>query len=261
MMDSHTMCDNKQLLVGYLYNEMDDAERVAFDTHVSSCAECREELAELRSTRAQLTSWAPPEPDFGFRIVRGAAAPPPAAPRRFGYTPAWGLAAAAVLVLAAAAAIAQVEIRYGQEGFVVRTGWGRAAGAAEVRQAGRDATVLPVATPVDWKVEIDALERRLQQVEAGATARAQGPAVRLADGPRMSDAEVVRRVREMIGQSETRQQQDLAVRLTALAREVDRQRRVDLVMMQQGLEGASGADAARHNQMMSYLRRVALQQK
>src|SRR4051812_31241663 len=98
------MCDSKELLVSYLYGELDDVEKNAFRTHLASCAECRDELAGLRSTQEQLTSWAPPEPDLGFRIIRSAAAPP-AAPRRFAFRPLAGLAAAAVLVLAAGAAI------------------------------------------------------------------------------------------------------------------------------------------------------------
>src|SRR5205814_932367 len=96
-----------------------------------------------------LARWSPPEPDFGFRIVRGASAPP--GRPRFRFAPAWGLAAAAVLVLAAAAAIANVEVRYGAGGLVVRTGWardpGRNAGAslAMVQQGFQGASAADVA--------------------------------------------------------------------------------------------------------------------
>lgn len=255
-MDPNTMCDNKELLVSYLYDEANGHDRGAFERHLASCAECREELAELRSMRGSLASWAPPEPDFGFRIVRGAAAPPP---RRFGYSPAWGLAAAAVLVLAVAAAIANLEVRYGQDGLVVRTGWANGVPAAQNANAG---SAVPIATTVDWKADVDAIDRRLQQLETVAASSAGIQTLQVAGGSQMSDSEVVRRVREMIGQSETRQQRELTLRITALAREVDRQRRGDLVVMQQGLQGASGADAARHNQqMMGILRLVAQQSK
>ena len=67
------MCD-KELLVGYLYDELIGSERARFEAHVRACAECRDELAGLRQTRAQLTRWAPAEPDLGFQIVRGAPA-------------------------------------------------------------------------------------------------------------------------------------------------------------------------------------------
>ena len=49
------------------------------------------------------------------------------------WTPAAGLAAAAVLVLAAAASLAHVEVHRGPDGITVRTGWA-VAGAARRRQ-------------------------------------------------------------------------------------------------------------------------------
>ena len=94
--------------------------------HLSDCAECRQGLAELRGTRQLLASWAPPQPEFNFHIVRGAAPPAaPAAPRRrFAFVPQWALsAAAALLLIAGAAAVANLEVRYGSDGLVVRTGW------------------------------------------------------------------------------------------------------------------------------------------
>ena len=98
------------------------------------------EVAGLQQTRQHLTTWSPPQPEFAFHIVRGAApasgsvAP---APRRFGFVPQWAMAAAAsLLVLAGAAAIANVELRYGPEGFAVRTGW-----------ASQSAGTPPAATP------------------------------------------------------------------------------------------------------------------
>ena len=124
-----TMC-NKEQLIGYLYDELGAAERTTFEAHLASCAACRTEVAGLRRTREHLTRWAPPDPEFEFHIVRGAAAPPPPARRWFGFVPQWAMAAAAsVLVLAGAAAIAHVELRYGPDGFVVRTGWASAAPA------------------------------------------------------------------------------------------------------------------------------------
>src|SRR5262245_21148708 len=110
------MCD-QELIVGYLYGELSPSERETLDRHLASCAECRKEVDGLRATRTQLASWAPPEPDLGFHIVRA----PKQAPRRWWRpSPAWGLAAAALLVLAVSAAIAHVEVRAGADGIVVR---------------------------------------------------------------------------------------------------------------------------------------------
>ncbi len=242
-----TMCDSKEQLVSYLYDELDAAGREIFDQHLTSCAECHGEVAGLRSTREVLASWAPPEPDFGFRIVRGAAAPP-APPVRW-FRPAWGLAAAAVLVLAAAAAVANVEVRYGQDGLVVRTGWTHgspASGAASVA-----ATAGPVPVGV---TDLSAVERRLQDLEAASVVHARA-VTRDTGSPSRSSDETLRRVRELLRQSEALQQQELALRVTALAREVDRR----LAMVQLGLEGNSRAAVARDTQLVNNLRLIAQQ--
>src|SRR4051794_22896902 len=102
------MCD-KELLVAYLYDDLGDADRGRFETHLRACAGCRQELNERRGVRADLSSWSPPQPDFGFRVVREPKVvemTPRGAAWRAWWTPAAGLAAAAVLVLAAASALA-----------------------------------------------------------------------------------------------------------------------------------------------------------
>src|SRR5918994_6284029 len=152
------MCDSKELLVSYLYDELDPSAKRTFEAHVSSCAECRNELASLRATRGQIAMWTPPEPDFGFRVVRGAAAPPRA---RFRITPAWGLAAAAMLVGAIGAAIANLDVRYGPDGLSVRTGWRHAAGSAPIAQVND----LNGATPAEWKLRAEALDKRVRDLE------------------------------------------------------------------------------------------------
>jgi hypothetical protein len=250
------MCESKDLLVAFLYGELDAADRRTFQTHLNSCAECREELPGLRTTRGQIASWTPPEPDFGFRIVRGAAAPPPTP--RFRIAPAWGLAAAAVLVMAMAAAIANIEVRYGGDGLVVRTGWNRGGDAvpATVRQVGA-----PDAAPADWSVQAAALDRRLRELETSA--RALGP-VQLAGAPAVSDADVLRRVREMVGQSETRQQREFGARIAQIMRDFDTKRKLDLAAIDQGmarLQSASGAEVRQYREMIQHVARVAYQQK
>ena len=243
------MCESKDLLVAFLYGEVDAADRRTFQTHLNSCAECREELAGLRATRGQIASWTPPEPDFGFRIVRGAAGPPPAP--RFRIAPAWGLAAAAVLVMAMAAAIANVEVRYGGDGLVVRTGWNRGGEVAAVRGAGA-----PGVTPVDWNVQAAALDRRLRELET--LARAQAP-VQMASATRVSDEEVLRRVRELLGKSETRQEREFGARIAELTREFDTQRKLDLASIDQGmtrLQNTSGAEVKQYRDLIQRMYRA-----
>ena len=126
------MCEDKGALVAFLYGEVTDDERRAMEAHLATCAACRDELAALGALRGQLGEWAPPERVLGFRIVGGDAA---RAPRAWWRAPAWGLAAAAVLLLAVSAAIAHVEVRYDRQGFVGthRLGRGRAGGARDGR--------------------------------------------------------------------------------------------------------------------------------
>lgn len=245
------MCESQDLLIGFLYGELDAADRRTFQAHLTSCADCREELAGLRATRGQIASWSPPEPDFGFRIVRGAAAPPPAP--RFRISPAWGLAAAAVLIMGVAAGIANLDVRYG--GLVVRTGWNRGGDVASVQGPGAQALA-----PVDWSAQTAALDRRLRELET--TARAQAPVRAAADD--LSDADVLRRVREMLGQSETRQQREFALRLTQIAQDFDTKRKLDLAAIDQGmarLQNASGAEIRQYREMIQRVALAAYQQK
>ena len=244
------MCDSKELLVSFLYDELDPAAKRAFDIHLATCAECRDELAELRTTRGQIAAWAPPEPDFGFRIVRGAAAPPPAP--RFRITPAWGLAAAALLVVAAGAAMANLDVRYGRDGLVVRTGWQHAADAP----VSADRAGAPGLTPVDWKTQAATLDRRLRDLEQTISDRSRTAAVQNASVSDMSDAEVLQRVREMLGQSETRQQRALVARTAEITRDFDARRKLDLMAIDQGmtrLQNTSGAEVKQYRDAIQRL--------
>lgn len=211
------MCDSKELLVGFLYDEIDPVSKRSFERHLLTCADCRDELAELGATREQIALWAPPDADLGFRIVRGAAEPAPSRPRWFFLSPAWGLAAATIIMFAIGAAIANLDVRYGSDGLVVRTGWTHAADAQAV-------------TPVDWKAQAHELDRRLRDLEQAA---AQRPVVQNASTSDLSDADLLQRVRDIVDQSETRQRRVTAARLTELMREVDAQRRLDLASIDQ----------------------------
>ncbi|MBW8712701.1 MAG: zf-HC2 domain-containing protein [Acidobacteria bacterium] len=218
------MCESKELLVSFLYNEIDPADKRMFEKHLATCSECREELAELGDTRAQIGLWTPPDADLGFRIVRE---PKPSRRPWFQFSPAWGLAAAAVLLLAIGAAIANLDVRYGSDGLVVRTGWNH---AVDPTAASAAANV----TPVDWKTQTDQLDRRLRDLEHTLSSRSSSP-VQNASAADLTDDQVLQRVREIVGQSESRQQRAFAARLADLMREVDAQRRLDLATIDQGL--------------------------
>jgi hypothetical protein len=251
------MCDSKDLLISFLYDELTGAEKRAFQAHLASCAACRDEVAELSATQRHLALWAPPVPDLGFQIVaRPAAVPAPAPvaapPARV--NPLWGLAAAAVLVLAAGAAIANIEVHYGADGLVMRTGWNRAETSV--------AATAPVArvTPVDWKQQAQALEERVRQLEAAAasTTAVSGPA-----NPSVADAEVLRRVSEMLDQSESRQQRLMTTRITQLTRDIDARRKIDLALIDQGLmrlQSTSGAELRQSRDLVQRMYRATAYQ-
>ena len=252
------MCDSKELLVSFLYHELDPSAKRSFANHLITCVECRDELAELGVTRGQIALWTPPESDLGFRIVRGAAAPPPA--RQFRIAPAWGLAAAAILVMAVGAAIANLDVRYGRDGLIVRTGWNHGVEAPASGQPA-DSSV----ANVDWKAQAEQLDRRLRDLEATMASRPGASPVQNASVSGMSDAEVLQRVREMLAQSETRQQRVFTTRLTEMTRELDAQRRLDLATIDQGmtrLQTTSGAEARKYRDYLSrVIQATAYQQK
>src|SRR5687768_7507677 len=90
------MCDERERLIDYLYDEGEPHERAEVQAHLAECATCRREIGALRSVRQDLLAWAVPESDPVWR---------PLAPVRPAPTwrdvPAWTLAAAAAIVVLA----------------------------------------------------------------------------------------------------------------------------------------------------------------
>ena len=84
------MCENRERLIGYVYDECDPAERREIEAHLESCHTCRHEIRGLRSVRQDLLAWDVPSSDPIWR---------PIAPARqessWRLVPMWGLAAAA----------------------------------------------------------------------------------------------------------------------------------------------------------------------
>jgi hypothetical protein len=239
------MCENTELLVGYVYDDLTFDQRVAFDAHLRSCDVCRSEVAGLRSTREQLSSWAPPEPDLGFQIVRHTVEPRgtrvKVVPFKARWRPALGLAAAAVLVLAAASAIANLEVRYDGGAVVVRTGWATRDAAPAVMAATHPVN----ATASSVSADFAAVEQRLRALEASLAAQ---PATAVA---RMSDAEMLRQVRAIVRDAESRQNGAIAARLLQVWQDFDQVRRAELAMLQQGTaqyQGVTNAELARLGQ-------------
>ena len=230
------MCteNNTESIVGYLYGELASSEQRAFESHLKTCAACRDEVAALRGVRDDLLAWAPPECrdlPSSWTDAPIVAVTPMARVRA--WMPAFGLAAAAMLVLAVSAAIANIEIRYDANGFAVRTGRTAAgpADAAPSTQVASTASVPGVAssaavTPDD----LAALEQRVMQTFAASnTTRLGTQTVALtSDNPQLS-----REVRRLIEESERRTREEMANRFLAIVSDFEGYRRADMLRVQQ----------------------------
>jgi hypothetical protein len=220
-----TLCgyaDRDDTIVAFLYDELDASRRRDFNAHLLTCIVCRDEVAGLRAVRTQLARWEPPALSARSPV---AATSRPAWWRTI---PAWAQVAAALLFLGVSAGIANLDIRYDQNGLSVTTGWNtnkpataQLAPVPSSEGGPKVATVQPPDAP--WRSDLAALERRLR-TELPAS-QASAPAVRTASS---SDAETLRRVRALLDESEKRQQRELALRIAEVVRDVDTQRKADL---------------------------------
>lgn len=256
------MC-NKEQLVGYLYGELSAADRETFEAHIDGCEGCRQEVAELLHTRQHLASWSPPEPEFNFTVVQSARTA--VAPKRWlAFVPQWGLAAAAALiVLAGAAAIANLEVQYGQDGsLVVRTGWSarpdsNPPGVPASEPVGPTGPV--VATSEQLKGQFEALERRLAELEQRQTTQS---GVLAASGrPGITAPEL----RKILAESEARQQTELNLRIGQVWNDFSAARASDFARVQQTLGQAQGLTNVQLKQLreandsLRYLHSISLQ--
>jgi hypothetical protein len=219
--------DREAVIVAYLYDDVDAAERVAFESHVTSCLVCRSELADFRGVRSTIAKWAPPVPERAFSLAsesRAASFEPRAAshePRAWWHqVPVWAQLAAAMLVLGVSASIANLDVRYDRaNGLNVRTGWTKP--AAQLSQTTQPADSAP------WRAELAAMREQLQ-----SEMRAQAATVRAtaapASQPVMSDAQLTQRVRLLIEESEKKQDQELALHLMQLQKDANVQRTADV---------------------------------
>ena len=248
------MCNTEQL-VSYVYEELSDNERAEFESHLSSCAECRQELADLRGTRHLLASWAPPQPEFNFHIVRGAAAP--AVPRRrFAFVPQWALsAAAALLLIAGMAAVANLEIRYGADGLVVRTGWMRAtAGTATPATAVQ--AVPASASSDELRRAVEVLTARLgslEEAQAAQLARVNSPANAAITAPEL---------RRILAELESKQRTEMALQVGQVWKDFSAARVSDFSRLQDVVSRAQGVtnlQLRQHRDSIESLYRTASQ--
>jgi hypothetical protein len=247
--------DRDGALVAYLYDEIDPALRATLDAHLTGCAVCRDELAELGSVRARLGRWE--IPGQGAPLVSRLAVEPGHSPgsRRSWWhdIPAWAQVAAALLFLGVAAGLANLDARFERGGLSVSTGWmPRSQPAAEA--------AAPAVEAARWRAELAALESRLRSELGPAAQQAAAP-----DRPAPSlDAQSLARVRALIGESERRQQRELALRVAEVVRDVNAQRQADLVRIDRSLgqlQTNTGMEVMRQRELLNYVWRTSQQQR
>jgi anti-sigma factor RsiW len=249
--------DREETLIAYVYDDIDPAVRATFVDHLRTCDRCKADLRNLGDVRRQLARWSPPEPNFG----RAAAATVlPARGRRSRATlsslqelPAWAQVAAALLFLGVSAGIANLDVRYDQNGVTVRTGWSRPANPA-VANAVATGTRNEVSAP--WRGDLAALERQLR-AEMRPVQPVAGP-----PRPAPSEAEIIRRVRTLVDESERRQQNELALRFAEMSAELSARRQAEMTRIGRSLRntenklGAVGAEVLKTRTSLNYFMNV-----
>jgi hypothetical protein len=240
--------DRDGAIVAFLYDEVDGspAERARFETHLPTCAHCRADVAALHGVRAQLARWSPPEPSFAVGHPQSAIRNPQSAihnPHWWRDIPAWAQVAAALLFLGVSAAVANLDVRYDQNGLSVRTGWSTPAnvvaqspsqGVGEPRRSSQDQQASGGGN-APWRADLAALERRLETEFRATQASAMAAPAQTVVAASATDADVTRRVRALVEDSEKRQQRELALRIAGLLRDVNAQRQADLVKIDRTL--------------------------
>lgn len=273
-------CDDKDQLVAFLYDEIDPASRRRVEEHLRVCETCAAEVATLGTVRRVLAEWQPPDTVLDVAIPHSEARPrqnglapgadhdAPAGsrgevvrPARWWNPPAipaWAQAAAAVLVVGASLAIANIQMRYDANGLVITTGWMTPAPSSQAAAS----AVVPTSAPAqseEWRTALASLERELRgEIQS---ARTQPTQVSMPTG-RAADAPSMERVSALIEESERRQKRELALRLTQVVRDIDLQRRTDNRRNVQAIgqfEGMAGAEMQRQRQALDYIMRVSAQ--
>ena len=252
-------CIEKDVLIDYLYGEADAGARTRVEAHVRNCAQCADEVRGLKDVRGTLEVWVPPEAELGFRVVSDAH-PEPAPVSFWGRLrrpPVWGLATAAVLVLAVAAAIVRPEMEIGRGGMVLRIGWSEIGSEPAAQPAVVPVSPSDQALPGAPRQEIEAV--RGTPVAAGSRSRdfrsaPRGADVFLGSGGAAAD-EWLLRVNQLISASEQRQGRAPDARVLQVE-EFAEQWLDDLTELQRVFAEFEVTPELSGPQLLEYLRRV-----
>jgi anti-sigma factor RsiW len=231
------MCEQREQLVAYLYDEVDANERRSVESHLASCETCREELRAFRNVRQDLLAWDVPAHESVWTPFATARTQPV-----WRQVPAWAMAAAATLIF----------------GVGLAGGFAGRALAARGETPAQVATVQPIAqpanvTPAASLEDLRALQSRLSELEHAASVRTVGTAP--VSMSASSDAALLAKVEQLIRESEGRVTHKTSQRILSIVSEMDRQRRGDNAMLLQQVndmqERTNGTILAVKNTMRS----------
>jgi len=139
------MCNERERLIGYVYDDCDAGERAAIARHLEECEACRHEIGALRGVRHDLLAWEVPEHAPVWRPFA-----PPRVRASWRDIPAWAMAAAASLMFVAGAA----------GGVLTHVLWPHESATTTLTQLQAPARLVPASIPVD---ALDARDRDLEQ--------------------------------------------------------------------------------------------------
>jgi len=158
----------------------------------------------------------------------------------------------------------------GGQGVTIRAGWSHppltAPGVVAEQAPAHEAVAVKTGiTDAEMQKAMAALETRLR-AEIGTTA--QRPAAPAAvpvsfQGSAVDRGELLQQVRNLVDESERRQQRELALRLAQVVQDVENQRRTDLVKIEQNfgqIESLTSQEAAHQRAITNYLVRASQRQ-
>ena len=210
------MCEQRDQLIDYLYDEASATGRREVERHLEGCGECRDELRAFRNVREDLLAWGVPNPPSVWTPF----APAPVVPWHK-QVPAWALAAAASLmfVLGSAGGFVAQSVMNGSRSGANGSGSVAAAPAA-----------ITQASVIDSRAILALIREELARADQDLTGRAtlvNHTAARPFQLDPKTEERLLTRVSELVNASQMRQATALSTYLMTVANEDYRKRKED----------------------------------